>query len=477
MNMADPQSIAQTGLLTLEKIRETLEKRFAGIFVFFMLAMTLCGSSFAIPGETLLPAHPQPAAPTISTSVHSDIVSPTLSLSELDGPSNPLSIIAVSLENAPAVAHATCWVKEVLYLVIRSLVEKQIAVISTTGIDLSEPETLEQTRLLETIARIHTTAFSPDSRALAARCQPQADSPIQNIKTHQTAPISPSNPSSIGSSQPPFFRPSMLPEETMGTPTADSLVVPTEAGDANLQVDSTEGIASPQAEDDDSLANGNEFQAGSVSMGQQAKGLITLTKVPLVNQQNYTSCGEAAFAMSWNYRHPDRLLDIGSVETTGLEIGVYFPAHHPGPHGYLGTSPSGMEAIGDYEADQYGQLPPTVRNIDLDRGDMYAQWEARGLLYSQLSAGNPVIIEVTDIIGSPSKTYNDSHYVIVTGMNFDTGRVTYNDPYINFSMGGRYSGYSRSAEWGDIWTSWSTNKDINPGEDGHPGRGWYMVVH
>ncbi|MGD0613514.1 MAG: C39 family peptidase [Anaerolineales bacterium] len=257
----------------------------------------------------------------------------------------------------------------------------------------------------------------------------------------------------------------------------DSLPAPTEVWDQYLIVDSTEASADPQAKNDNSLSNGNGFETDYESMGRKAKGQIILNKVPLVNQQNYTSCGEAVFAMGWNYRHPDQVLDGGGVETTGLEIGVYFPARLPGPGGYLGTSPTGMEAIADFYADQYGQLPPTAGNINLDNGEAYAELEARGLLYHFLSAGNPVIIEVTDNIGSPIKTYNDSHYVIVTGMNFDNGRVTYNDPYLNLSMDGKYSGYSRSAEWSDIWTSWSNNKDINPGEVGHPGRGWYMVVH
>jgi uncharacterized protein YvpB len=213
-----------------------------------------------------------------------------------------------------------------------------------------------------------------------------------------------------------------------------------------------------------------------VLIGQQARGQLVIQKVPLVSQQDFTSCGEAAFAMAWNYRHPDQALDIENVETIGLRLGVYFPALSPNPHGYLGTSPSGMKAIGDTFAAKYDFLAPTAGNIELDNGGAYSRLEAKGLLYHQLSAGNPIIIEVTDSIGSPSKIYNDSHYVIVTGMDFDAGIVTYNDPLVNISMSGKYSGYGRSTEWSQIWDSWFNNKDVNPGKDGHPGRGWYMLV-
>jgi hypothetical protein len=196
----------------------------------------------------------------------------------------------------------------------------------------------------------------------------------------------------------------------------------------------------------------------------------------MVDQQNYTSCGEAAFAMAWNYLHPAWSLDMDTLERTGLSLGAYFPSSHPGPGGYLGTSPAGMKAIGDFFTARYKVPPPTVGNINLDNGDAYAQLEARGLLYSRLSAGYPLIVEVTDIVGEPSRTYNDSHYVIITGMDFDTGRVIFNDPYISISMSGKYSGFGRLTEWGALWASWSGNRDVNPGKGGHPGRGWYMVV-
>ncbi len=136
-----------------------------------------------------------------------------------------------------------------------------------------------------------------------------------------------------------------------------------------------------------------------------------------------------------------------------------------------------MKAIGNSVAVRYDTNVPTSGNIELDNGGAFARLEGKGLLYSQLSAGNPVIIEVSDSIGSPSKTHNDSHYIIITGMDFDMGSVNYNDPLVNLSMSGKYSGYGRSSDWSQVWYSWFNNKDVNPGEGGHPGRGWYMVVH
>ena len=214
-----------------------------------------------------------------------------------------------------------------------------------------------------------------------------------------------------------------------------------------------------------------------ISIGRRARGQIELPAVPMVDQENDTACGEAAFAMGWNDQHPGWSLEVETIEKTGLNLGVYFPSPHPGPGGYLGTSPAGMAAIGDFFADKYKTSPPTVGNLNLDNGDAYAQLEAIGLLDGQLSNGYPVIVEVTDVIGEPSRTYNDSHYVLLTGMDFDMGRVTYNDPYIHVSMSGKYSGFGRVAEWSAIWASWSGNRDVNPGKSGHPGRGWFMIVH
>ena len=278
----------------------------------------------------------------------------------------------------------------------------------------------------------------------------------------------------VSSNYNPKPQPRASTQESIDSP---STSVPTGLGNANLLIDPTgtppsvaNGITDPQS-------NENVSESAYVLLGQQARGQVILPKVPLVSQQDFTSCGEAAFTMGWNYRHPDRVLDIGMVESLGLKLDAYYPARSPHPRGYLGTSPSGMVVIGDYYAAEYNQLPPTTGNIDLDNGGAFARLEAKGLLYSQLSAGNPVIIEVTDDIGNPSKIYNDSHYVTVTGMNFDTDIVRYNDPLVNLSMSGKYAGSGRSAEWSQIWASWFNNKDINPGEGGHPGRGWYMIVH
>jgi len=232
----------------------------------------------------------------------------------------------------------------------------------------------------------------------------------------------------------------------------------------------------PTAEFTDTHSGGAVSEEALEILGRHGRGNFILQNIQLISQQDYTSCGEAAFAMGWNYRHPELAVDIALVEEIGLRLNVYFTASSESQHGYLGTPPAGMEAIGDYYANLYNLNQPTTGNIDLNKGGAYARLEAKGLLYSQLSTGNPVIIEVTDNIGNPDNFYNDSHYVIVTGMNFDTNIVTYNDPLVNLSMSEKYSGLGRLAEWSQIWNSWFNNKDINPGEGGHPGRGWYMIV-
>ena len=301
-------------------------------------------------------------------------------------------------------------------------------------------------------------------------CNLETDSSNHEVKRYQVAPKPTPNYFPIEQSQTPnLSNTKLFGMNIVKTITPDSTPVPSIAR--------TETNTFPSSETTGATSNGNVSDAALELIGQRARGTFILQKISLINQPDYTSCGEAAFAMGWNYRHPEWALDIGIVETIGLKLNVYFPALSQTPHGYLGTSPSGMEGIGNYYAIEHNQPAPTVGNIDLDMGGAYARLEAKGLLYSQLSTGNPVIIEVTDIIGNPNNIYNDSHYVIVTGMNFDIDIVIYNDPLVNLSMSGKFSGLGRSAEWSQIWASWSNNKDKNPGISGHPGRGWYMIVH
>jgi hypothetical protein len=281
---------------------------------------------------------------------------------------------------------------------------------------------------------------------------------LHNYEITQLAPPSTLEPGNSTLTQVPIFTPTVASNPIgIGDPTAHPKVLPQKATNTPT---------------DEILTD-----AAYVGIGQQARGQFALQNVPMVSQEDFTSCGEAAFAMAWNYKHPGQSLDIGMVEKVGLTLGVYFPALSAKPTGYLGTSPSGMEAIGNSLAARYATNAPTTGNIELDNGGAYARLEGKGLLYSQLSDGYPIIIEVSDSIGNPSKTYNDSHYIIITGMDFDTGSVTYNDPLVNLSMSGKYSGYGRSSDWSQVWYSWFNNKDVNPGEGGHPGRGWYMIVH
>jgi len=324
---------------------------------------------------------------------------------------------------------------------------------------------------------IHRVIFGIFFVAGIVGCKLQPDSLHARLNPSQTSSTPESISSLIEQSQTPFFS-TPKPSEKIVMPKnpTDSLLTAKAGNYTNSLVAPIEISTLLPNGSANSPSNGSESEAAYVLMGQQARGQVILPKVPLVSQPDFTACGEAAFAMGWNYRHPDWNLDVGMVEAAGLTLQVYFPASSARPRGYLGTSPAGMEAIGNFYVAKYDLHLPTVGNIYLDKGAAYARLEAKGLLYSQLSSGNPVIIEVTDSIGNPSKIYNDSHYVIVTGMNFDSGIVTYNDPLIAISMSGKYSGYGRLAQWGQIWISWFNNRDINPGQSGHPGRGWYMIV-
>jgi hypothetical protein len=211
--------------------------------------------------------------------------------------------------------------------------------------------------------------------------------------------------------------------------------------------------------------------------GKMVDGKLMIANVPMVDQEDDTSCGEAAFAMGWDFHHPNARLDTALAASVAREIGVYFPAELPGPGGYLGTSPGGMVTLADFFAETHGYPKASSGTIDLSRGASYAQQEAQGLLYSALLSGNPVIIDATDRLGRPSTAVNDSHYIVITGMDFTHQLVWFNDPLLAFSMSGTVLGYARSASWSDVWASWSKNRDILPGVGGHPGRGWYLVVH
>lgn len=135
-----------------------------------------------------------------------------------------------------------------------------------------------------------------------------------------------------------------------------------------------------------------------------------------------------------------------------------------------------MQTLGNYFASLYHAPSPAAGNLSLDEGDAFAQLEAKGLIYRELSAGRPVLVEVTDILGQPSKLVNDSHYILLLGMDFDNGRVTFNDPYLYLSTNGAYAGRNRSTGWDELWASWSRNRDILPSTNVHAGRGWYMLV-
>ena len=101
-----------------------------------------------------LSTHPFKAVPT--------------SLPVLAGTPYPSPIAIISPENAEKVVELARWGKGRVYQVAWSPDGNQMAVASTLGIYLYDPETLEQSRFIETNAWEISLAFSPDGRTVAS---------------------------------------------------------------------------------------------------------------------------------------------------------------------------------------------------------------------------------------------------------------------------------------------------------------------
>jgi len=130
---------------------------------------------------------------------------------------------------------------------------------------------------------------------------------LHNYEITQLAPPSTLEPGNSKLTQVPIFTPTVASNPIgIGDPTAHPKVLPQKATNTPT---------------DEILTD-----AAYVGIGQQARGQFALQNVPMVSQEDFTSCGEAAFAMAWNYKHPGQSLDIGMVEKVGLTLGVYFPA-------------------------------------------------------------------------------------------------------------------------------------------------------
>jgi RHS repeat-associated protein len=170
-----------------------------------------------------------------------------------------------------------------------------------------------------------------------------------------------------------------------------------------------------------------------------------------------TYCGQAAFAMAWNFKHPESEVTFDNLKLLADDRGF-----HTENEPY--TSPKQMQAMAEMFATRNNSALPISNNIDTSNKDA-----ALSFLINELSNGNPIIIDVTTKIGNPSKRINDAHFILITGYNPNTNEIEYNDPYgyQNDKIDWNPGIYQKS--FVDIWRSWSGNLD--PG-----GQGWFMVV-
>lgn len=182
----------------------------------------------------------------------------------------------------------------------------------------------------------------------------------------------------------------------------------------------------------------------------------TLEDVPLYEQPTSATCGPTAFAMAWNYAHPDKALNLYSVISLATQQGWYLP-YDPA---LVFTSPDHMRDMAVYYATQNAVPAP-------DTGRVSTQQDGVIVLFSQIAMGHSVIVDVNTLIGD---TTTPAHFVVVTGISLTKGLVYYNDPF-GYIDADEHQANEGQVEWAKFWLSWSSN-----GDDEGKGNGWYMVV-
>ena len=185
---------------------------------------------------------------------------------------------------------------------------------------------------------------------------------------------------------------------------------------------------------------------GQYSLGQLQNEPVNLP-VPVLQQSRGTSCGEAVIAMTYNYAYPNTPITEQQVIEYATANG-YFTEDLP-PF----TSPANMVKIAQYYSE------------DVSTGTVVSASQGLSLLQQRLQRGEPVIIDVLSNFSDPE---SEAHFVVVTGISFDSARnnaviIHYNDPL---------TGTAESADWDGnqgVWNAWWTNGD--PG-----GPGWWLVL-
>lgn len=172
-----------------------------------------------------------------------------------------------------------------------------------------------------------------------------------------------------------------------------------------------------------------------------------LLQVPVFQQAEGTSCGEAVIAMTYNYAHPNAPISEAEVIRYATQNDYYTPGIYP----Y--TSPANMLKITRYYTRDYSS------------GRVYSAGQGLSLLMKKLRAGEPVTIDVLSDFKDPE---SEAHFIVVTGISIDAQRanaimIHYNDPF---------TGAQKSDDWAGpqgVWNAWKSNDD--PG-----GSGWWLVL-
>jgi hypothetical protein len=169
--------------------------------------------------------------------------------------------------------------------------------------------------------------------------------------------------------------------------------------------------------------------------------------VKAVLQTKFTSCGEAAIMMAYNYAHPETQVSEEEVIDFALSNGYYTPSKLPF------TSPSDMVKIAENYTDTV--LTGNVKTAD----------EGMALLTQKLTDGDPVIIDSFARLYDPKA---GAHFVVVTGLVIDSKnpnktKILFNDPLTGTNRWGYWLGIE------GVWNAWKNNGD--PG-----GSGWWMTI-
>src|SRR5215207_6107650 len=161
------------------------------------------------------------------------------------------------------------------------------------------------------------------------------------------------------------------------------------------------------------LALGGFTQLRGQSSTEQLAREPILLQVPVFQQAEGTSCGEAVIAMTYNYAHPDTPIREAQVIQYATENEYYTPGIYP----Y--TSPANMLKITKYYTN------------DFSSGKAYTASQGLAVLLKHLRDGEPIIIDVLSDFSDPE---SEAHFIVVTGIATDPSRnnavvIHYNDPF------------------------------------------------